>query len=145
LGEAIDMLRHATTPPLNIVVLWKHLGDSAGIYRDTPIGVDGFPGLRVGQALDMLVLSLSAGASARIGYAVSGGVVTISTVDTLPPRKPVARVYDISDLVAPPARYFPMMLGFGMALPIGYGGPAVFAFNFPGSSSSVSSSPVSRR
>jgi hypothetical protein len=118
LSEALDFLRNSTTPPLLIIALWKPLGDSAGIQRDTPIGIDGGTGLRVGQLLDLLMLSLSAGAPAKIGYVVDKGVITISTVDTLPTARSVARLYDISDLVAAPARYSPATTGF---VP-GYGG-----------------------
>lgn len=117
-SEAIDILRNSTTPPLTIIVLWKQLADGAGVYRETPIGIDGLSGLRAGQCLDLLMLSLSAGASARLGYVVDKGVITISTTDALPVPKPVTRVYDISDLVAPPARYSLSSMGFGM----GYGG-----------------------
>ncbi len=119
-SEAIDILRHCTTPPLNIVVLWKDVGDNAGVYRDTPIGIDGVPGLRVGQYLDLLVLSLSAGAAAKISYVVQGGAITIGTTDALPAPRKVTRVYDVSDLVAEPARYFPL-LPFGA---MGYSGLA---------------------
>ncbi len=119
-GEALDILRNSTTPPLPIIVLWRQLADGAGVYRETPIGIDGAAGLRAGQYLDLLMLSLSAGASAKLGYVVDKGVITISTMDTLPTPKPVTRVYDISDLVAPPARYSLQSMGFGM----GYGGLA---------------------
>jgi len=117
-SEAIDILRNSTTPPLTIVVLWRQLADGAGVYRETPIGLDGLSGLRAGQCLDLLMTSLSAGASARLGYVADKGVITISTTDALPTPKPVTRVYDISDLVAPPARYSLSSMGFGM----GYGG-----------------------
>lgn len=118
LGEAIDILRNCTTPPLNIVVLWRSL-EGAGIYKDTPIGIDGLPGLRVGQYLDLLVLSLSAGASDEIAYTVRGGVITMGTTSVLPASKQMTRVYDIRDLTAPPSNpsLAPMGLG-GM----GYGG-----------------------
>jgi hypothetical protein len=118
LSEAIDILRNCTSPPLNIVVLWKDL-DSAGIYRDTPIGIDGIPGLRLGRYLELLVLSLSAGATTPIGYTVQNGVVIISTTAALPAPRYVTRVYDISDLTAPPANYFFPPMGFGN---MGYGG-----------------------
>jgi hypothetical protein len=122
-GEAIEILRNSTTPPLPIIVLWKPLGESAGVYRDTPIGMDGPAGLRVGQVLDLLMLSLSAGAPAKLGYAVDKGVITISTTDLLPTSKMVARVYDISDLVAAPARYSPITSGgFGLGYGMSYGG-----------------------
>jgi hypothetical protein len=113
-GEATDILRNCTTPPLNIVVLWRQLEENAGITKDTAIGIDGVPGLRVGQCLDLLMLSLSAGASAKLGYVVNGGVITIGTVGALPAPKMVTRVYDISDLVSEPARYFLTPIGFGM-------------------------------
>jgi len=128
-GETIDLLRNSTTPPLNIIVLWKPLGDNAGVYRDTPIGIDAAAGLRVNQYLELLMLSLSAGASAKLGYAVDKGVITISTTDALPAPKPVIRVYDISDLVAPPARYSLPSMGFGM----GYGGPTGTLGGYAGS------------
>jgi hypothetical protein len=117
-SEAIDILRNSTTPPLPIIVLWRQLADGAGVYRETPIGIDGVAGLRAGQYLDLLMVSLSAGASAKLGYVVNKGVITISTTDTLPAPKLVTRAYDISDLVAPPARYSLQSLGLGM----GYGG-----------------------
>jgi len=128
--EAIDILRHSTTPPLTIVVLWRQLADSAGVYPETPIGLDGLAGLRAGQCLDLLMLSLSAGASARLGYVVHKGAITISTTDALPAPKPVTRVYDINDLVAPPARYSLSSLGFGM----GYGGWTAPFGNYAGGS-----------
>jgi hypothetical protein len=118
LSEAIGLLRDSTTPPLKIIVLWRPL-NSAGIYADTPIGIDGVAGSRAGQVLDLLVLSLSAGASTKIGYVVDRGVITISTTETLPAPKLVACVHDISDLVAPPARYSLQSMGVNL----GYGGP----------------------
>jgi hypothetical protein len=117
--EAIEILRNCTTPPLNLVVLWKEIGENAGVYRETPIGIDGVPGHRVKQHLELLLLSLSAGASAKLGYAVRHGVITVATTDALPVSRRVTRVYDISDLVAPPARYFMPPPGFGV---MGFGG-----------------------
>jgi hypothetical protein len=127
-SEAVDILRNSTTPPLPIIVLWRQLAEGAGIYRETPIGIDGVAGLRAGQWLDLLTASLSAGASAKLGYVVNKGVITISTRDTLPAPKPITRVYDISDLVAAPARYSFQSLGFGM----GFGGLTVPFGGFTG-------------
>ena len=123
-GEAIDILRNCTTPPLNIVVLWKEIGENAGLYKDTPIGIDGLPGLRVGQYLDLLVLSLSAGAPVKLGYVVHKGVITVGTTDALPAPRKITRVYDVSDLVAEPARYFFPQAGYGGmgSGGMGYGG-----------------------
>jgi hypothetical protein len=130
--EAVDILRHSTTPPLNIVVLWKEVEENAGIHPETPIGFDGVPGLRVGQSLDLLVLSLSAGASARLGYVVRNGTVIIGTADSLPAPPKVTRVYDVSDLVGEPARYFFPPFGFGGMGYGGYGGPMMGAGGYAG-------------
>ncbi len=118
-GEAIDTLRNATTPPLNIIVLWRQIGDDADIHRDTAIGFDGIPGLRLRQVLEILLLSVSAGAANRLAYVVDGGVIVVATADALPRRRSVPRVYDVTDLVAAPS-YAPapgmmrMMMGGGM-------------------------------
>ena len=109
-SQAIDILRNSTQPPLNLVVLWREIEENAGVDRNTPIGIDGLRGLRLGQCLKTLLISMSATATTKIGYVVDHGFITIATVDSLPIPKPVTRVYDISDLVAPPSR--PM--GFGM-------------------------------
>jgi hypothetical protein len=123
--EAIDILRNCSRPPLNIVVLWREIGENAGVYPDTPIGIDGIPGLRAGQYLDSLLLSLSAGSAAKLGYTVHNGVITVATTDALPAPKLETRVYDVSDLVAEPARYFfPPFLFGGM----GYGGQMMGPF-----------------
>ena len=118
-GEAIDILKKSTTPRLNIVVLWKEVGENAGVYRETPIGIDGVPGLRAGQYLELLLLSLSGSASAKLGYTVKDGVITVGTTGSLRAPRKVTRVYDVSDLVAEPARYFFPPMGFGG---MGYGG-----------------------
>jgi len=121
-SEAIDILKNSTTPPLNIVVLWKEIGENAAVYRETPIGIDGVPGLRAGQYLELLLLSLSGSASAKLGYTVKDGIITVGTTGSLRAPRKVTRVYDVSDLVAEPARYsFPWM-GFGG---MGYGGSMV--------------------
>jgi hypothetical protein len=123
-GEAMDILRNSTTPPLNIVVLWKEIGENAGIYRETPIGFDGIPGLRTGQYLELLLLSLSGSAPAKLGCTIKDGIITVGTTGSLRASKKVTRVYDVSDLVAEPARYFFPPMGFGgMGYNAMYGGP----------------------
>lgn len=122
-GEAIDALRNATTPPLNIVVLWRQIGDGADIYRETPIGFDSIPGLRLRQVLEILLSSVSAGGIARLDYIVDGGAIVVATPDTLPRRRSVPRVYDVTDLVAAPS-YAPapgMMRMMGGGMMGGYG------------------------
>ena len=105
LSEAIDILRNSTTPPLNIIVYWKDLRESAEIYRDTPIGIDGLRGLPLRQSLEVLLSSLSATSPAPVAYTVRHGVIVIATAEALPAPRRTARVYDVSDLVMPPARW----------------------------------------
>jgi hypothetical protein len=117
-GEAMDILRNCTTPPLNIVVLWKEIGENTGIDRDTPIGMDGVSGLRLRQSLELLLLSVSGAEPVKLGYVVHNGVVTVGTTDSLPAPRRVTRIYDISDLVAPPSMPLMGPMGFGG---MGYG------------------------
>ena len=115
-SEAIDILRNSTKPPLNIAVLWKDLERNADIYRDTPIGMDGVSKVPLRTHLKLLLMSVSGGGVEKLRYVVEDGVIIIATQGSLPKKK-VARIYDITDLVAAPAN-FRFMPGFGMP----YGG-----------------------
>lgn len=115
-SEAIDILRNSTRPPLNIVVLWKDLESNADIYRDTPIGMDGVSKVPLRTHLKLLLMSVSGGGVEKLRYVVEDGVIIIATQGSLPKKK-VARIYDITDLVAAPANYR-FMPGLGMP----YGG-----------------------
>jgi len=117
-SDAIDILRNSTKPPLNIAVLWKDLEKNADIYRETPIGMDGVSKVPLRTHLKLLLMSVSAGGVEKLRYVVENGVIIIATQGSLPKKK-VARVYDITDLVAAPAN-FRFMPGLGM--PFGYGG-----------------------
>jgi hypothetical protein len=118
-AEAIDILRHSTKPPLNIAVLWKDLEENADIYPDTTIGIDGLSGISLRMHLKLLLMGVSAGSPAKLGYTVDGGVIVIATKESLP-VKMRARVYYIADLTAPPANYFFFpAAGMPIGLPIG--------------------------
>jgi len=116
-NEAINILRNSTVPKLNIAVLWKDLEENADIYRDTPIGIDGVSKVPLRTHLKLLLMSISAGSTEKLGYVVDDGVIIIATQGSLP-KKMIARVYDITDLVSAPAN-FRLMPGLGM--PFGYG------------------------
>ena len=117
-GEAIDILRYSSDPPLNIVVLWRDLAEKADIDKTTPIGMDSVSGIPLQQHLELLLMSVSAGSAAKLGYAVEKGVIIIATTESLPKRAKT-RVYDITDLVSEPANYSLR----GMMGPMGtYGG-----------------------
>lgn len=116
-SEAIDVLRNSTQPPLKIVVLWRDLSENANVERDTPIKIDGFSGgIRLRTCLELLLMAVSSG-FARLDYVVKDGIIIIATKDSLP-DKMRTRVYDISYLVAAPARY-----GFGFRPNFGSGWP----------------------
>jgi hypothetical protein len=123
-SDAINILRHATRPPLNIAVLWKDLEENADIYRDTPIGIEGLSKASVRMHLKSLLMGVAGGNPVKLGYVVEDGVIIIATRDSLP-VKMKARVYDVTDLVAPPANYFffpsPGM-PFGVPFGGGFGG-----------------------
>jgi len=125
-NDAINILRNTTIPPLNIVVLWRNL-EAVDIYRDTPIGIDGASSVPLRTHLKLLLMSLSAGSTEKLGYVVDGGVIIISTESSLP-NKLRTRIYDITDLVGAPAG-----AGFmpGAGMPFGFGG-GMMPFGFGG-------------
>jgi hypothetical protein len=102
-GEAIDILRNSTDPPLKIVVLWRDLQENAFVERDTPIYIDGISGIPLRIGLKILLRSVSSGL-AKLDYVVDNGIIIIGTKDSLPAKK-VVRIYDISYLVARPATF----------------------------------------
>jgi len=63
-------------------------------------------------------MSVAGGGVEKLGYVVHGGAIIIATQASLH-KKLVTRIYDITDLVNPPANYR-IMPGFGM--PFGFGG-----------------------
>lgn len=118
-SEAIDVLRNSTEPPLKIVVLWRDLSENTNVERDTPIKIDGFSGgIRLRTCLELLLMAVSSG-FARLDYVVKDGIIIIATKDSLP-DKMRTRVYDISYLVAAPARFgFGFRPGFVRGWPAG--------------------------
>jgi hypothetical protein len=103
-SDALDILRHTTTPPLNIAVLWNDLELNAGIDRATPVGFQGVSGVKLRTNLELMLASLSAGL-VDLDYIVRDGIVIIATRDSLP-RDVRPYVYDITDLSQRPADYY---------------------------------------
>ncbi len=100
-GEAIHILRHATSPPVNIVVLWKDLADNAEIDAFTPIGMDGVSGVTLRTHLELLLQAV-AGSGPRLGHVIKGRAIVIGLKENLRIRQ-VTRVYDIRDIVQSPS------------------------------------------
>ena len=115
-GEAIDIFRNSTKPPLNIVVFWRDLEENSDVDRYTPIGIEPLSGVSLGTNLELILMSVSADPKS-LGCVVENGVIIIATKDSLP-AKMRSRVYDVTDLVSAPANYFsPRLMG-----PMGYYG-----------------------
>ena len=100
-GQAIHILRHATHPPVNIVVLWKDLADNADIDAMTPIGMDGVTGVTMRTHLELLLQAV-AGSGPRLGYIIRRRVIVIGLKENLR-AKQVTRVYDIRDIIQSPS------------------------------------------
>ena len=109
-SEAIDIVSNSIEPSLKVVVMWKDLRDNANIEQDTEILIDGVSGIKLHAGLDILLRAVS-NEYAKLGYIVKDGIIIIATKDSLP-VKMQTRVYDISDVVAMPAR-FGFVPGFG--------------------------------
>lgn len=114
-SRAIDLLRNSAEPQLKIVVLWRDLSENANVEPDTPIRIDGVSGIQLRAGLEILLMAVS-GSFAKLGYIIEHGVIIIATRQSLP-AKMITRVYNISDLVARPARFG---FGFGPGMPGGW-------------------------
>jgi Flp pilus assembly secretin CpaC len=95
--DAIEMIKTAVEPNLNIVVLWRDLEDNAFIDRDTPVNLTFSSPVSVSMALELLLESVSGG-FAELDYVVKNGIVQIATIESLPDRLQVVR-YDVADLL----------------------------------------------
>ncbi|MEN6427443.1 MAG: hypothetical protein ABFE13_18985 [Phycisphaerales bacterium] len=85
IAEAIEVLRNAVSPPLQIVVLWKDLLEGASVEPSAAIDIDGMPSVRLGTALDLLLKGISdplPGAPAVV-YRIRDNVIVIGTSNAL--------------------------------------------------------------
>lgn len=85
MGEAIEVLKNAVQPPLQIVALWKDLEEWAGALPSTPIQIDGMSFVRLGTALDLLLKGISdpLSDSSPVGYRIKDNVIVIGTSNAL--------------------------------------------------------------
>lgn len=101
-SDALDMLCSAVVPRLPLVVMWGDLQTNALVEKDTPIGVEGFGRMRLGQALDIILRSVAVGQVKPV-LAAEGGVLTLGTRVGLQ-EKNKTRVYSIEDLLMAPSQ-----------------------------------------
>jgi len=97
-GEVIERLKNSVEPPLQIQPIWKDLLENAEVEQATLAGMDPLTGVKLRQALEILLTSVSSTGLPKLTYVVDEGVILIRTVGMLAPKM-VHRVYDISDLV----------------------------------------------
>ncbi len=102
--KAVDILRNSTTPPLTIIVLWSEMSENAFIEKDTPVQLadENLENIALKEALQKLLKAASDAGFAELGYVIENGVITIGTKKSLP-KYFLNKVYDVSDIVDPPA------------------------------------------
>jgi hypothetical protein len=82
LQAAVEMLKKAVEPPLNIVVLWRDLDEYLHIDASSPVNIDGLPSVKLGTMLDLLVKGLPSGDSKPM-WKIRDEVIVIGTAATL--------------------------------------------------------------
>jgi hypothetical protein len=116
--KAVDILRHSTNPPVNIIVLWIQLGQ-ADIERSSPINMDAITNVPLKTGLNMLLESISS-TDKKLGYYIKNGQVVIGLEDLIT-RQKETRIYNVTDILSSPANYYPMNGGGMMQQNMGYG------------------------
>lgn len=101
LSEALRLLAESVEPRLPLLIFWKDLQVNAFIEKETPIGVDGLGRIKLRQAMNIILRSVSAGGS-RLVVVTEGGMIKLGTEQTLL-RNKATQVYPVQDLLAPPS------------------------------------------
>lgn len=106
LDEAINILRNSVDPALTIIVLWPDLSQNAFVERDTPVNMsgEGLTSITLRTALSRILQAVSSAAMAELGFVIEDGVITVATRESLPASFK-NEVYDVADLLNPPANY----------------------------------------
>jgi hypothetical protein len=92
-ADAIEQLKTAVDPPLQIQPNWKNLLENADIEPTTPANMDPLTGVKLRKALEILLADVSSDL-AKLKYVVDDGVILIGTADSLS-DKMITRVYNI--------------------------------------------------
>jgi hypothetical protein len=84
-SEAIEVLKNAVQPPLEIVALWKDLEEWAGTLPSSPIQIDGMSSVRLGTALDLLLKGISDPLpnSSPVVHRIKDNVIVIGTSNAM--------------------------------------------------------------
>ncbi len=100
-SEAVAILAESVEPHLPLLILWKDLQANALIEKDTPIGVEGLRELKLRQALNIVLHSVSTNGP-DLALVTEGKILTLGTEQTLLKDK-ITRVYEATDLLAVPS------------------------------------------
>ncbi|HOQ04049.1 MAG TPA: type II and III secretion system protein [Anaerohalosphaeraceae bacterium] len=108
--EAIEILRNAVDPALRITPIWANLVDTAFVQRENPLNIPGasMQGITLKMALELVINAVNASAISEIGYMIKEGVIIIATLeylDTNVTNRYFHKIYDISELLSPPANF----------------------------------------
>lgn len=101
LSEALTLLAESVEPQLPLLIFWKDLQANAFIEKETQIGVQGLGRIKLRQAMNIILRSVSSGGP-RLVLVTEGGIIKLATEQTLLNRKST-QVYAIQDLLAPPS------------------------------------------
>ena len=112
--EALERIRTSIEPALPMMINWNDLRQNAFIEETSPVGVDGFGRVGIGQALELICNAVDGG-KGQVSFTQRGRVVIVASKQSLGNPKSM-RVIDISELTAPQST------GFGMnGMSGGYG------------------------
>ncbi|HWE03936.1 MAG TPA: hypothetical protein VG326_16145, partial [Tepidisphaeraceae bacterium] len=92
-SDVVDFLRDVSGA--NIFVNWKSL-EAAAVDKNAPVSAK-LRNVKFSKALAVILDSVGGG-TAKLGYTIDEGVITISTTDDLA-KNTITRVYDIRDLI----------------------------------------------
>ena len=110
--EALEIIRHAVAPPLPMVVMWKDIEENAFIEKTTPVGIEGLGNTTLGQALKLVLLSVSSRGEG-LEYVVEEGTITIASEAMGLGDRRYTRAYDAGEVLATPAGLSGMMGMYG--------------------------------
>jgi hypothetical protein len=120
--EALERIRTSIEPALPMMINWNDLRQNAFIEETSPVGVDGFGRVGIGQALELICNAVDGG-KGQVSFTQRGKVLIVASKQSLGNPKSL-RVIDISELTAPQSTGYGMngmSGGYGSGSGSGYG------------------------
>jgi len=82
-NDALEIIRHAVDPPLQIVVMWRDLYDNAEIEQTTLVDMDGPSEVKLGGGLKLLLRAMEGPMHDELGYEIRDDIIVIATKGSL--------------------------------------------------------------